>query len=234
MTGKNKTARIAGLLYLVVVVTGMFSLAYIPKQLFVWNDPAQTLDNMLHHEALFRLSIASSVICYTAFIFLPVALFYLLRSVHEFYAKTMALLAIISVPMSFINLRHKYDILSLLEASRQLHPGTAPELPAQMMEHLTRYDNGILIITVFWGLWLLPFGYLVYRSGFLPRLLGIFLMLGCAGYLVNFFGNTLSGDYASSGVSSYLGMLPAIGEIGTCLWLLVAGVKEMPDYKDKE
>lgn len=146
----------------------------------------------------------------------------------------MALLAIISVPMSFINLRHKYDILSLLDASGQLYPGTAPELPAQVMEHLTRYDNGILVITVFWGLWLLPFGYLVYRSGFLPRLLGIFLMLGCVGYLVNFFGNTLSGDYASSGVSSYLGMLPAIGEIGTCLWLLVAGVKEMPDHKNKK
>lgn len=75
MTGKNKTARIAGLLYLVVVVTGMFSLAYIPKQLFVWNDPGKTFDNMLHNEALFRLSIASSVICLRPLFFYPLLYF---------------------------------------------------------------------------------------------------------------------------------------------------------------
>ncbi len=94
------------------------------------------------------------------------------------------------------------------------------------MLYLNQYDNGILITTVFWGLWLLPFGYLVYKSGFFPKILGILLMLGCFGYLINYFGNTLSNNYGTIGISPYLGLLPAIGEIGTCLWLLFVGAKE--------
>lgn len=223
MKDKRKISRIAGLLYLVVVVTGMFSLAYVPKQLFVWDSPSTTFDNILHNETLFRYSIASSVICYIAFILLPVFLHQLLESVNSFYAKIMAVLAISSVPISLINLQHKYAVLSLIDTAKQQN---IQEIHQQTMLYLNQYDNGILIATIFWGLWLLPFGYLVYKSGFLPKILGIFLMLGCFGYLTNFFGNTLSGNYGKSGISQYLGLLPAIGEIGTCFWLLLVGVKQ--------
>ncbi len=119
MTDKRKISRIAGLLYLVVVVTGMFSLAYVPKQLFVWDNPSKTFDNILNNENLFRYSIASSVICYVTFIFLPIFLYQLLQSVNSFYAKIMAILAIISIPISFINLQNKYAILSLIDTSKQ-------------------------------------------------------------------------------------------------------------------
>lgn len=222
MDNRNKMARIAGLLYLVVVITGMFSLAYVPKQLFIWDDPAKTFTNIRGNESLFRMSLASSVICYIAFIFLPVVLYRLLRSVNERQAKVMALLAIISAPISFINLQNKYAILDLLAVPEN---ADLSGLQNQVMLYLNQYNNGILITTIFWGLWLLPFGYLVYKSDFLPRLLGIFLMLGCFGYLINFFGNTLSLGYGSTGIPGYLRMLPAIGEIGTCLWLLCAGAK---------
>lgn len=225
MTNRTNISRIAGLVYLIIVLSGMFSLAYVPKQLFVWNNPAGTFDNILTHETLFRLGIASSVVCYTAFVFLPIILYRLFRSVNENYARTMLILAIVSVPVSFINLQNKYAILSLIETSAQ--PGIAKqELYAQTMLYLNQYDNGILVATVFWGLWLLPFGYLVFRSGFLPRFLGVLLMLGCVGYLVNFFGNTLLANYKAIGVSQYFGLLPAIGEIGTCLWLLLVGARE--------
>lgn len=224
--GKNNISRIAGLLYLVVVITGIFSLAYVPKQLFVWDNPAQTFDNIATHETLFRASIASSAICYTAFIFLPIALFQLLKTVDRLWAGVMAVLAIVSVPVSFSNLQNKYNILSLLESTRQSGTPPLPELQQQTMKYLTQYDNGILVATIFWGLWLLPFGYLVYKSGFLPKALGVLLMLGCLGYVVNYFGNTLSANYGALGVSSYFGMLPSIGEIGACLWLLLIGAKE--------
>ncbi|MYY43961.1 DUF4386 domain-containing protein [Elizabethkingia anophelis] len=225
MEDRNKISRITGLLYLVIVVTGMFSLAYVPKQLFDWNSPARTFENIMANETLFRLSIASSVICYITFIFLPFFLYRLLESTNETVAKIMAILAIISVPISLINLQHKYDILSLIEIAKQQKVVPKQEIYDQTMLFLNQYDNGILIVTVFWGLWLLPFGFLVYKSGFFPKILGVLLMLGCFGYLVNFFGNTLSDNYDTLGVKSYFGLLPAIAEIGMCLWLLLVGAK---------
>lgn len=219
MSEKHRTARLSGLLYLIVVITGMFSLAYIPQQLFSGGDADTILANIRGNESLFRMGLASSAVCYIAFTFLAFALYQLLKTVNEAIAKTMVVLAVISVPMSFVNLQHKYAILDLLNSS------PSADMAAQVTQHLSQYNDGILVTTVFWGLWLLPFGYLVYRSGFLPRLLGILLMLGCFAYLVNFFGNTLSGRYASTALPGYLRMLPAAGEIGSCLWLLLAGAR---------
>jgi hypothetical protein len=91
---------------------------------------------------------------------------------------------------------------------------------------LLQYDNGILLVSIFLGLWLLPFGYLVYRSGFLPKILDILLMRGCLGYLMNFTGNMLVKNYAVTGVAKFVSLPASIGEIGTCLWLLIVGVKQ--------
>lgn len=223
---KKETARIAGFIYLIVVVTGMFSLAYVPKQLFIYNDPALTFKNILTNETLFRWSIASSVICYIAFIFLPIVLHQLLKPVNALYSKMMLVLAVSSAPISFINLQHKYAILSLVSKANQEPVQTIDSLHQQTMHYLNQYDNGVFIATIFWGLWLLPFGYLVLKSGFLPRILGVLLMLGCFSYLASFFGNTLFANYSSFGLSKYLRFLPAIAEIGTCFWLLTIGVTE--------
>ena len=108
----KKTARIAGLLYLIVVPTWFFSLAYIPKTLFIWDNSTVTFKNIVSSELLFRMEILSSVICYIAFSFLPIVLNLLLKSVSAFHAKIMAVLALISVPVSFMNLQNKLSILS--------------------------------------------------------------------------------------------------------------------------
>jgi hypothetical protein len=202
----------------------MFSLAYVPGQLFVKGDPAKTFANLTAHETLFRLSMASSAICYTAFALLPLALYQLLKPVDEFVAKVMVVLAILSVPISLLNLQSKYAVADLIGLAKSPSLTTATDFPAQARLYLDHYDNGILIATLFWGLWLLQFGYLVFRSGFLPKLLGVLLMLGCLGYVVNFLGFTLAADYSSWGVSAYFGLLPSAGELGICLWLLLAGV----------
>lgn len=225
MASNRQLSRIAGLLYLVVVLTGMFSLAYVPKQLFFWDDPAKTFDTIVRKESLFRWSIASSVICYTAFLFLSLALFHLLKATNEFYARLMVILVLISLPISFINLQHKYGVLDLVRAFKQMNAQGAMEFQKQAMNYLSQYDNGIVVSTIFWGLWLLPFGYLVFRSGLIPKVFGVLLILGGVGYLVNYFGNTLLAEYSSLGISGYLGLLPAMGEIGTCLWLLMVGAR---------
>ncbi|MET3029410.1 DUF4386 domain-containing protein [Flavobacterium sp. UW10123] len=222
----KKTARIAGLLYLAVVLTGIFSLAYVPKTLFEWDDPALTFHNITASETLFRLGILSSIVCYISFLFMPMALYKLLKPVQAFYAGLMVVLAAASVPISLVNLQNKFAVLSLIGKDSYLRAYSAEQLQGQTMFYLNQYDHGILLASVFWELWLLPFGYLVYKSGFLPRALGILLMLGCLGYLINFSGNMLIENYGEIGISKFIALPATLGEIGICLWLLIIGTKQ--------
>lgn len=222
----KKTARVAGFLYLIVVLTGIFSLAYVPKTLFVWDNPALTYDNIVASESLFRAGIFSSVVCYTAFLLLPLALYQLLKNVNLLHARLMVVLALTSVPVSFMNLQNKLSVLSLISKENYLKLYSDEQLQSKVMFYLNQYDNGILLVSVFWGLWLLPFGYLIYKSGFLPKLLGLLLILGCFGYLINFTGNLLVINYQGLGISKFVSLPASLGEIGTCLWLLIAGVKK--------
>ena len=225
MTSNKKTARIAGLLYLVVVLTGIFSLAYVPSKLIVWDNPNTTFNTIKASETLFRWGIVSGLVCYLFFLLLPVALYKLLKPVNEFYAKGMVLLAVISVPISFVNIQNKFAVLAIINGENY-NAFTNEQLQSQVMFYLNQYDKGILIVSVFWGLWLFPFGYLVYKSGFLPKILGALLMTGCFGYLINFLGNSLVADYSSLGISKYISMPASLGEIGICLWMLLMGAKE--------
>lgn len=223
-TNKN-TARITGFIYLVVVITGMFSLAYVPKKLIDWHSGTATFNNIAASPLLFRFGIYSSVLCYVAFTFLPLVLYKLLRTTNESHARAMVILALLSVPLSFNNLQHKYAALTLTGKESFLQNASKEDLQNKLMFSLHQYNDGLLLATVFWGLWLFPFGMLVYRSGFMPRLLGILLMLGCIGYLINFTGNTLLENYSQIGIGKYMSMLPAVAEISICFWLLYFGFK---------
>lgn len=220
MNTNKITARAAGLIYLAVVITGMFSLAYVPNKLIDWNNSAATFNNIAASPSLFRLGIYSSILCYVAFTFLPLFLYKLLRTVNESHARAMLILALVSVPMSLNNLQYKYAALTLTGKQSFLQNISVEELQSTLMFSLHQYNAGILLATVFWGLWLFPFGLLVYRSGFMPKILGVLLMLGCMGYLINFTGNTLLENYSQNGIRKYMSMLPAAAEISTCLWLL--------------
>lgn len=225
MEANRKTARLAGFFYLIVIITGLFSLMYVPSKLIAWENPALTFQNISSSVQLFRLSIAGSIICYIAFTLLPLVLYQLLKEVDGTYAKLMVILALISVPISFINLQNKFSVLTLIEGADYLKVFDIKQLQAQMMLLLSNYNKGLLIAQVFWGLWLFPFGYLVYKSRFLPKILGIFLMLGCFGYLINVFGRTAFPHFSDFAILNYITLPATIGEIGTCLWLLLVGVQ---------
>lgn len=226
MSPNKTTAHVAGLLYLIVVVTGIVNLMYVPSQLQVPGDAAATVSNILASKPLFGLGIAAGVVCHTAFLLLPLVLYRLLGGVERNVAVLMVALAVVSVPISLLNLSHKLDVLTLLGDADYLQAFTASQLQTQVMLALDAYRNGALVSEVFWGLWLLPFGYLVFKSGFIPRVLGILLMLGCFGYLVNISGRMLFPGYAETAIASIVSLPSALGEIGTCLWLLIAGVRE--------
>lgn len=226
MDSNKKIARIAGLFYLVLVLTGIFSLLYVPSKLIVRSDAATTFSNIVANETLFRFGIVAGIIAYISFLFLPLVLYKLLSRVNKMIAISMVALAVVSVPISLVNINHKHEVLALISKAKYLNVLQENQLHAQVMLSLERYNNGIESVSIFWGLWLLPFGYLVFKSGFLPKVLGIFLMMGCFGYLINFVGGFLFPGYADLGIASFISIPGSVGEIGICLWLLIMGAKE--------
>ena len=199
---------------------------YVPSKLIVWGNAADTFNNIVANQKLFRIGLLSYMICYIFFLFLPLALYRLLESINRNYAILMVVLALVSVPMALINIQNQYNVLSLISGESYLKVFDNDYIQAQVLLYLNHYDNGHLITSVFFGLWLFPFGYLVYKSGMLPKILGIFLMLGCFSYVINFIGNTLFANYSSLGIASYIQIPATIGEIGICLWLLIVGTRQ--------
>jgi hypothetical protein len=220
----KSTARLAGFLYLLLVIFGILNLMYIPSQLIVMSDPAKTVANIVTQEQLFRVGIVCGIVAFLAFLLLPLALYKLLHKVNQHHAVLMVAFALVSVPISFVNLLQKFSVLSLLDEAATLGMDAAT-VQREVMYALHQYNNGIELSQVFWGLWLFPFGYLVYRSNFLPKIFGVLLMAGCAGYLIEFMGEFLFTGYSDTIISSLVGIPASLGEIGICLWLLIVGVR---------
>jgi hypothetical protein len=226
MDSRSKTARIAGMLYFLIILLGIFSLRYVPSKLIVWDDPVATFNNISSSEMLFRLEIFAGIFAYIGFFLLPIVLYRLLHDVSKTYAVAMVALGCVSIPMSLANLLHKFDVLTLIgKASSMGVVMTPAQLQSEVMMHLAYYGNGNRLASVFWGLWLLPFGYLVYKSGFLPKALGILLMVGCFGYVFNFAGGFLSQTYRDMDIGRYVTLPASLGELGICLWMLIVGVR---------
>jgi hypothetical protein len=223
MDSLAKTARLAGLLYTVNVVTGIFSLQYVPSHVIVSGDAAATFDHLVASESLFRAGITTDVVAHVAFFLLPLVLYRLLSPVNKSAAVAMVALAVVSVPIDLIAVANQLDALTFLHDDALRHALTLEQLHAKVRASLDAFDDRILIAQIFWGLWLFPFGYLVFRSGFLPKLLGIFLMLGCFSYLVMFFTQMLAPSYD---VPSFVMLPAAFGEIGIALWLLLIGIRK--------
>ena len=223
MDSSKGIARTAGWLYLVVIATGIVSLGIVPSLLSGHGDALATVDHIAASRMLFRWGVLCELIQYAVFVLVPFVLYRLLQQVDRTMAVLMVALAVFGMALSLAAVGHKLDILSLLDNDAVGKLLSADQLNAQLMLGLDAYDNGILIAKIFWGLWLFPFGYLVFRSGFLPRILGILLMAGCFSYLIDFFGNMLFSGYADTRFAGLV-MLPAnIGELGIGLWLLIVG-----------
>jgi hypothetical protein len=227
--GANKrTARVAGFLYLIVIVSGFFSLIYVPSHTIVPDDVAATVNSINNSKLLFQFGILSGCVCYSTFLLLPLALYELLSPSGKQAAGVMVAFAVASVPISFMSLGHRLDILTLLSGAHYLQAFSTDQLHAQVQLSLDRYGNGLRFSEILWGLWLLPLGILVFKSDRLPKALGILLILGCFGYLINSLASMLYVDFTKTAVASVVTIPAGLGEIGTCLWLLTVGVREHP------
>jgi hypothetical protein len=201
-----------------------FGLIYVPSVLLVPGDPAATSRNILASEWLFRSGTVSHLIGQIIFIFQVLALYRLLKPVNKDHAVLMVILVVLGIPIAFLNEVNHLAALRLLSSADD-GAFTSTQLQAQAMLFLDMREYGIEVAHVFWGLWLLPLGLLVFRSGFLPRLLGVLLMIGGACHVIDAGTQLLvPGVPALSQVTFAFAILAAIGELLFALWLLIKGV----------
>ena len=213
----NRTARLAGGLYLALMPFGFFGIIYVPSVLVVPGDATTTARNIMASEWLFRSGTVSHLIGQIIFIFLVLTLYRLLKPVNKDHAVLMVVLALLGIPIAFLNEVNHLAALRLLSSADD-GAFTSTQLHAQAMLFLDMRRSGILVAQVFWGLWLIPLGFLVFRSGFLPKLLGTLLVIGGAGYLIDSGTQLLFPGVAT------IGQFTFIGELLFPLWLLIKGV----------
>lgn len=223
MYSLKKTARFAGLLYLIWVMTGIYGLMYVPSQTIVSGNAVATANKILANEFLFRTGLINDLFSVTICILLLFALYKLFEPVNKHQALLMVALFFVTIPVTFI--MDGFSIASLMilkgEVLKTFELGQRQDL-AMLFLKISGY--GSLTLEMFWGLWLLPFGYLAYKSGFILRLIGIFLLLNGMAYIVLSFVSILFPDYRS--ITSQFAMpFFILGEISITLWLLIKGVK---------
>jgi hypothetical protein len=223
-----KSARIAGALYLSLVLVAPFSMLYVPGKLIVHGNAVATADNILAHETMFRLSIFGDLIGHVIFICLGIALYRLLSSVNKTWALLMVAFVLVSAAIGFLNTLNNIAAVILFRGGEFLSVIDKSQRDALAMLFLRLHSQGEFINEIFWGVWLFPFGLLVFRSGFLPRFIGIWLVIACFAYValsaIALFFSTYYG-------AAFGWLQPAFfAELAIMLWLLIRGanVRALP------
>lgn len=222
--GINKrTARLAGLLWLLMFIVGPIA-QIVRSKIFVISDVEATAHNIMANEFLFRVGFASDLVMLILFLLLPLVLYGLLNTVDKNLSILMVIFVMVSVPINMINLLNEFASLQLLSGVEYLNGIGANQLMAQAMLSYDLYLHGYEIANVFFALWLIPLGLLVYKSGFLPRVLGILLVVGGGGLLLEVFIYFLFPGYEI--VNTILLIPQTIAEFAFLLWLLIRGINE--------
>ena len=215
----NKTARVAGYLYLMLFPLGIFGIIYVPSSLIVLGDAATTASNIMANELLYRLSIVTALTLQIVYIFLALALYKLLNPVDKNNAVLMFILVLVAAPIAMLNELNHVAVLLVLSGSDFLTTFSLDQVQASVPLFLNLHEHGVFIAQIFWGLWLFPMGYLIFKSNFLPKALGILIIIGGFGYLVDSFVYFIFPDFDVT-VSEFT----FLGELLLPLWLMFKGV----------
>jgi hypothetical protein len=225
MTALSKNARVAGLLYVLSSLFGLVRLIYIPGALFVHGNAAATSSNIASRELLFRFGIVSYLLCNILWIFAILAFYRLLKGVDQALAVLMVILGLMVTPISLVNTVNDVaallfargaDFLALFDKAQR---EALVVLFLNLHHQLDLADDSL-------GLFFIPFGLLVYKSRFLPRILGLWLMVVCFAYLALSFTGFMFPAYENAVFSIAQPVL--LGEAAMMLWLLIMGAKERP------
>jgi uncharacterized membrane protein len=226
MSFTKNPGRFAGSLYVVASIVGIFGLIYVPSKLIVHGNAAETARNIAASETLFRLGISAHLIGEALFVFVALALYDLLKPVNYRHALCMLTLILIAIPIAFLNELNAIAALILVRGSEFLSVFDQSQRNALAMFFLNVHGYGFDIAGIFWGLWLFPLGLLVYRSGILPRILGLALMVNCFAFLISSLTSLVLPHYEAP-VHGWMRPFH-FGEQAFMLWLLIMGAKPMP------
>lgn len=231
MTSKSRElspmaqAKTAGLLYLIIAMFGMFSIGYVPATIFVFGDAATTANNIAAHQGLFRLGIFADMVVIVCEIFITGILYTLFKPVN----KTLSVIAALSrfgmIVVMGLNLINYLVPLVLLSGANYLQSFDTNQLQSLAMLFLDAHEFGVYVWQIFFGMHLLALGYLVFKSGYVPRLLGTMMMVGSFGYSVQALEKlVLPGNSVTPWLVIGLLTIVTIGEFSFALWLLFKGV----------
>jgi hypothetical protein len=225
MMSVKRTARIAGLWYLGFTL-GPFYLLYVPSQTVVHNDAAATAARVLSHEALYRWGMLAETLGAVIFVGLSLALYRLFENVDRHRARQLVALVLVSSALGLVAVVFNAAALLVFHGGDAFAPLDGPTREAVGMLLIRMHGQAIGVNQTFWGLWLLPFGWLVVRSRFLPRWLGYWLVLDGIAWIVVGITWFLAPDYANALFRYFQPVF--LAELVAMLWLLILGAKEQP------
>ena len=220
----KKKARMAGTLYVLMVILGFYGIMYVPSQVLVIGNAPSTFDNLLQNEFLFRTAIFTHLLNTVVFTMMVLIFYQMFSGVHRYLSLLMVALVILHLSFEFGSEAMNYT--ALLIAKGQFLP-SLELLQRQEWVYLflrTAKFGSVGLAIAFWGLWMIPLGLLVYKSRFIPRALGILLIAGGTAYIVDGMYFIL---FPGSGglFKSAMLLVSAIAEISFVCWLLIKGVQ---------
>ncbi len=227
MKSLKNTARAAGLGYLIIFISGFFANFFVLEGLVVGGEAAATFDNIRNNLLQFRWGIVSFLIMVVADVLLAWLLYLLLAPADKRLSLLSAWLRLVNGAIFGLALFHLFDVLQLFSGADYLTAFAPADLTAQVMLSLGSFNYTWLIGLVFFGLHLLVLGYLVIKSGYIPKVLGFLLLLSALGYLTDSFAQFLMPHYADyqSIFQTIVVVAGVVGELSFTAWLLVKGVK---------
>ena len=224
LTTPKHLARIAGVLYLLMGVFSGFALLFVYAKVYVPGDAAKTAGNLVANSGLVRMGVVADLVQAAFWIFTALTLYQLLKHVNKSAASAMVVLVAIGAGIVMLNEVFGFEALRVATGAVNLASlGTAgSNALALLLVDAQHY--GLLIAQIFFGLWLVPLGYLAYKSGWFPKALGVLLIVGAACYIVDMLALFLVPDVGKA-IHSYVTIPSAIAEISMVVYLLVIGVK---------
>ncbi|HTE40687.1 MAG TPA: DUF4386 domain-containing protein [Steroidobacteraceae bacterium] len=232
MEFNKKNARIAGAWYVLFVLPFFYSLGYVPGRFLIEGDAAATIKAIQDGELLFRLGIVVGMIACVVYLFLLAALYKLLRPVSQYASVMMVGLGVAHLPLFFTGHIDQLNLLALLNGKGYETAFTTEQLHAQVLLRVSGYWSSVHVNEFFMGIWLLPFGYLVFKSGFLPKIIGVWLAFNSLPYLTDFVRQMLDPGLTFPMGMRYTMMFALFGEYSIGLWLLIMGAKEIAPKSD--
>jgi Domain of unknown function (DUF4386) len=222
-TSPQVVARAAGLFYVVTIVTGMFAEVFVRNRLIVSGDPGATAQNILSSETIFRLGFAADLIGGASYIVVTLLLYELLKPVNRPVALLSVLFSLVGSAVGAASAVGQYAALLLLKGTAFLSVFSTAQLQAMALFALKLHSVGYLVCLVFFGCYCLVLAWLIYRSTFMPRTVGVLLAISGAALLANSFGLFVAPPLGNA-INTYVLALDGLGEIALTVWLLVMGV----------